>query len=153
AYIDPETGQACGVAGLSTILGASTARSGVFAAVTPPGTESVALFVDWTVPDIGDTNDRCIIALGSDPEVLGGVGTISMALYGGQLILRSFGDTVGDLNYYGTIDPQFVHKFKGKRVKMLLVREEGAATPTLYIDGSRVEIGQTTLEGDADWSV
>lgn len=152
AYTDVETGSSTGSLGLSTIPGAAVALSGMFAGVAAPGTESVALYVDWTVPDLGDAVARCIVGLGQYAESLGGVGTISMALYGGQLLLRSFGDTGDDINYYGTTDTAFVQKFKGKRVKMLLVREEGEAAPRLYIDGSLVQIGQTTLEGDANWS-
>lgn len=153
AYIDIETGESCGALGLSTIPGAAVALSGAFAGVASPGTESVALYLDWTVPELSNLVDRCIIGLGDDATSLGGVGTISMALYGGQLLLRSFGDTPGDINYYGTIDSAFVNKFKGKRIKMLLVREEGAPAPKLYIDGALVQIAQTTLVGDADWSV
>ncbi|WP_103730189.1 hypothetical protein [Novosphingobium sp. HII-3] len=152
AYIDVETGQSCGALGMSTIPGAAVALSGMFAGVTAPGTESVAIYLDWTVPDLSNLTDRCIIGLGDSAESLGGVGTMSMALYGGQLLLRSFGDTGGDINYYGTADPAFVQKFRNKRIKMLLVREKSAVAPKLYIDGSLVQIGQTTLAGDADWS-
>lgn len=153
AYTDVETGNSVGTFGMSTIPGAAVALSGMFAGVTAPGTEGVGLYVDWTVPDLSGAVERCIIGLGDSSTSLGGVGTISMALFGGQLLLRSFGDTSGDINYYGTADPAFVSKFKGKRTKMLLVREEGGAAPKLYIDASLVQIGQTTLVGDADWSV
>lgn len=152
-YLADAVSGECGALGLSTIPGAAVALSGMFAGVAAPGTESVGLYVDWTVPDLSNLADRCIIALGDDATSLGGIGTISMTLYGGQLLLRSFGDTGGDINYYGTADAAFVAKFKGKRVKMLLVREEGEPAPLLYIDGSLVQLGQTTLVGDADWSV
>lgn len=153
AYVETETGNACGALGLSTIAGTAVALSGMFAGVAAPDTEGVAIFVDWTVPDLSNLTDRCIVGLGDDATSLGGVGTISMALYGGQLLLRSFGDTGGDINYYGTRDTAFVAKFAGKRIKMLLVREKGEPAPKLYIDGALVQIGQTTLVGDADWSV
>jgi hypothetical protein len=152
AYIDVETGNACGALGLSTVPGAAVALSGMFAGVAVPGTESIAIFVDWTVPDLSSTVDRCIVGLGDDATSLGGVGSISMALYGGQLLLRSFGDTGGDINCYGTKNASFVEKFKGERIRMLLVREKGAPAPKLYIDGSLVQLMQTTLVGNADWS-
>jgi hypothetical protein len=153
AFTDPETGQQEGTTGLSTIPGAAVATSGAVAFISAPGTESVSIYVDWTVPELSNNTERHIIGIGANSDSLGTVGSVSLALFGGQLLLRSFGDTSGDVNYYGTVDPSFVNKFKGKRVKMLLVRPEGGAVPQLYIDGSRVQIGQTTLVGDANWSV
>jgi hypothetical protein len=153
AFIDVQTGNIDGTTGLSTIPGAAVASSGMTANIAAPGSESVAIYCDWTVPDLVNLNECCIVGIGTGSTSLGTIGSISMALYAGQLILRSFGSSPGDINYYGTVDAGFVAKFKGKRIQMLLVRAKNAVAPTLYIDGSKVELGQTNISGTANWSV
>lgn len=150
-FTDPESGQAPGTTGLSTVPGVSVGNSGMTAYVPAPGTSSFGLYVDWTVPDLSNLTERSIVGIGTGQVVQGGIGTVSMALYGGQLLMRTFGDAEGQIDYRGTFDAGFVAKFKGKRVRMLMRRAAGATAPKLTIDGCEVMLGRTNGSGASLW--
>ena len=151
AFIDVETGQLPGTTGLSTIPGAAVGNSGMVAFVSAPGTASFGLYIDWTVPDLSNLTERCILGLGLNQVDQGGIGTMSMALYGGQLLLRTFGDAAEQIDYRGTADAGFVSKFKGKRIRTLFRRTAGVTVPKLTIDGGHVQIGRTNGSGASLW--